>query len=386
MTGAAVHVLYFIDSLVPAGAERSLAALAPRYAARGVDLHVVYLHDRPGLHADLEAAGAHLRSIAGDGGRIGWLRRGTQAVRRERPDLVHTTLAEADLVGRVAGALTRTPVVSSLVNIAYGPEQLDDPKLRPWKVRAAQLADATTARLVTRFHANSANVATVMGRRLRIPADRIDVVPRGRDPQELGTKTATRRTRTREALEINGGDPLIVAAARQEFQKGLDVLLDALPAVVRDVPRTRLVVAGRDGNQSTLLRDQIERLGLTRSVSLLGPRTDVPDLLCAADAFVAPSRWEGFPGAVLEATALEAPIVASDLPGVREVVGDATAAWLVPSEQPEALARALTEALGDPLEARRRTDTARRRFLEHFTIDSVADRMVALYQRSLAGR
>ena len=235
------------------------------------------------------------RSQAMAGGSVR-LRRGTQAVRRERPDLVHTTLAEADLVGRVAGALTRTPVVSSLVNIAYGPEQLDDPKLRPWKVRAAQLADATTARLVTRFHANSANVATVMGRRLRIPgrSDRRRS-PRSRPPrarnEDRHPPHAEPVRRSRSTVETRSSFPQLVRSSRKVSTSSSMLY----PAVVRDVPRTRLVVAGRDGNQSTLLRDQIERLGLTRSVSLLGPRTDVPDLLCAADAFVAPSRWEGFP-------------------------------------------------------------------------------------------
>jgi glycosyltransferase involved in cell wall biosynthesis len=57
-------------------------------------------------------------------------------------------------------------------------------------------------------------------------------------------------------------------------------------------------------------------------VRFLGTRMDVPELLCAADAFVFPSRWEGMSGAVLEAMALEAPIIASDIPSVRETVAD----------------------------------------------------------------
>src|SRR5438270_6296378 len=87
-----VRVLYVIDSLAPGGAESSLVALARLYPARGVELEVAYLYDRPGLHDALKATGARLTSLAGPGGRRGWARRAAALVRDRRPDLVHTTL------------------------------------------------------------------------------------------------------------------------------------------------------------------------------------------------------------------------------------------------------------------------------------------------------
>lgn len=378
-----MRVLYVIDSLAAGGAETSLAALAPRYAARGVHLHVAYLHDRPGLHAVFERAGAILHSIAGPGGRVGWLRRAAALARDLRPDLVHTTLFEADLAGRIAAALARIPAVTSLVNVTYGPEMLHDPLLRAWKVRGAQLADIATARLARRFHAVSGPVAEAMSRRLLIPRDRIDVVPRGRDPERLGTRTRERAERAREQLGIEEGS-LVLAVARQEHQKGLDVLLEAFPLVRRRVPAAVLVVAGREGNQTPLLRGLVARHGLDEAVAFLGARGDVPDLLAAADAFVFPSRREGMPGTVLEAMALEAPIVASDIPTVAEAVADGEHALLVPPEDPEALAAAIVATVRRPSEAAERADRARARFLAHFTIDRVADQMVRFYERALA--
>ena len=109
------------------------------------------------------------------------------------------------------------------------------------------------------------------------------------------------------------------------------------------------------------------------------------ELLCAADVFVVPSRWEGFGSVLLEAMALEAPIVASDLPAVREVVGD-DAALLVPPDRPDALAAAVAAVLADPAGAARRAARARERFLATFTIDRVADGMAGFYGRALAGR
>jgi glycosyltransferase involved in cell wall biosynthesis len=379
-----VRVLCLIDSLAAGGAERSLAALAPAYRERDVQLVVAYLHERPGVRADLEAAGAAVQSLAGPGGLAGACWRARRMVAASRPALVHTTLFQADLTGRVAGALGGVPVVSSLVNAAYGAEQADAPGLRRWKLATARLLDAATARRVARFHAISHHVADLMAAELRIGRERIDVVPRGRDPAALGTRTPARRAAARAALGVDADTPLLLAAARQEHQKGLDVLLEALPAVLDAVPAARLVIAGRGGNQTRLLEATVERLGLVGAVTFLGARTDVPELLCAADVFVAPSRWEGLGSVLLEAMALEAPIVASDLPAIREVVADHSTARLVPAGRPAALAAAIIETTVDAAGAAERARRAYDRFLGAFTIDRVADEMVAFYRRALA--
>jgi glycosyltransferase involved in cell wall biosynthesis len=381
----AVHVLYVIDSLIPGGAERSLAAIAPHMVSRGVVLDIAYLHRRPGLQQELRAAGAELHCLAGRGGRLGWLWRTRRLVDGRRPDLLHTTLFEADVAGRVAGWSSRLPVVSSLVNLAYGPEQAGR-GVGGWKLRGAQLADAVTARSVTRFHAVSSHVAEQMGRRLRIPPDRIEVVHRGRDPGRLGRRTKERRQAARAALGLDENVPLLLAAARQEAQKGLDTLIDAFAILLQSRPASHLALAGRDGAQTTELRAQVKRHGLEQAVRFLGTRNDIPELLCAADVFVLPSRWEGLPGAVLEAMALETPVVASDLPMVREVVTDELTGRLVPVDQPAALAGAILDVLGDPAGTAARTDRARADFLDRFTIERAADRMLTLYQHALSLR
>ena len=377
-----LRILYLIDSLAGGGAERSLAALAPAYAARDLRLTVAYLHERPGVRADLEAAGAAVRSLEGPWGLAGATVRARRLVTATRPDLVHTTLFEADLVGRAAAG--HVPVVTSLVNDAYGAAQADAPGLRRWKLGAARLLDAVSARRVVRFHAISGHVAALMAARLRVPRDRIQVVPRGRDPAALGTRTPARRAAARAALGLEPATPLVLAAARHEHQKGLDVLLAAFPAVTRAVPGARLAVAGRLGNQTPRLRAAADALG--PAVGLLGARGDVAELLCAADVFVVPSRWEGFGSVLLEAMALEAPIVASDLPAVREIVAHGDSALLVPPDRPADLAAAITATLTDPAGAASRARRARERFLATFTVDRVADAMADLYRRALAGR
>jgi glycosyltransferase involved in cell wall biosynthesis len=378
-----MRVLYVIDSLVPGGAERSLAALTPSLITGGVRLEVATLHRRPGLQEELEAAGVPLHCLAGPGGRVAWIGRAARLISDRRPDLVHTTLFEADVTGRIAATLRRTPVVSSLVNVAYGPEQQTSNGIGSLKLGAARLVDAATARPVTRFHAVSRHVGDVMAQRLHLRRSRVEVVPRGRDPRLLGSRTTARRVSARAGLGA-GDQPVVLAAARHEPQKGLDTLVAAAPLVRDRIPAVRFLVAGREGTQTPRLHALADRLQVREVVTFLGPRSDVYDLLCAADVFAFPTRWEGMPGAILEAMALEAPIVASDVPPVREAVTDGVSARLVPVGSAEALAEAIVAALSDPAGSARRAAVAREVFHERFTIGRAAEGMLAFYEHALS--
>ena len=377
-----MHVVYLIDSLIAGGAERSLAALAPRYIAAGVELDVAYFYERDNVWLPaLRDAGARTTSLAGRGGRAGLLWRTRRLIRERRPDVLHTTLFDADVIGRVAAVGTKTTVVTSLVNAAYGAEQRANPAIKTARLRAAQLLDRVTAVRVNRFHAVSESVADVMSERLHVARERIDVIPRGRDIDELGTRTETRRVETRRALDVDDDETLFLAIGRHEYQKGFDVLVQAFAAMRDELPRSRLLIVGREGSETPRLTQSIAGAGLEDAISLTGFRSDVPDLLCAADVFVSASRWEGAPGGVLEAMALETPIVATDIAPVREVLGEQRPAFLVAPEDAQGLARSMVEAVsGDGAEAR--TRTARARFLDRFTIDRTAAEMLSFYERA----
>jgi glycosyltransferase involved in cell wall biosynthesis len=380
-----IRLLYVIDSLVAGGAESSLAALAPHYVRAGVELEVVYLHDRPGLQTVIARSGARVTFVGTHPSRFAWIRGLVGIVRDRRPDLVHTTLFEADVCGRPAARLAGRPVVSSLVNEGYGESHLDDPGLRRWRVRAAQAVDAATARLTPRMHAVSEFIADEMASHLRYPRSRIDVVPRGRDSAVLGRRSPERRSVARQGLGVTDGRPVVLAVARQEHQKGLDVLVDAMAEVRQAVPDVSLVVAGRDGAHTDALLAAVDRLDLGQTVRFLGARTDVGDLLCAADLFVLPSRREGSPGSVMEAMALEVPLVVSDIPQIREVV-DESCARLVPPEDHKRLGEAIVASLQEPVAAEAAAHAAYARFLDRFTIEVVARRMIGFYERALGGR
>ena len=118
-------------------------------------------------------------------------------------------------------------------------------------------------------------------------------------------------------------------------------------------------------------------------MTLLGERADVGDLLCAADVFVLSSRREGMPGSVIEAMALETPVVASDLPQVREIVSDECAILVRPGDV-DGFTKAILECQEHRDATERREERAFITFGEHFTITETARRMIGFYERCLA--
>ncbi len=174
----------------------------------------------------------------------------------------------------------------------YGPEQIKMVR-SPWRLRLAQLADIGTARFVTVFHAITNSVADVMAPRLRIDRSKIVVIYRGRDFEQLGQRTPERRAAVRDTLGIGEDTLLLLAVGRHEPQKGHDLTIAALPAVLVQFPDAVLLIAGRDGSSTQELRALVERNGLSEHVRFLGHRTDVPDLIAAADVMVFPSRLGG---------------------------------------------------------------------------------------------
>ena len=357
--------------------------MAPGLVQSGTTLDVVTLKSRPGLRDQLKEAGATVTELTGS--RSTWWPKVANLVRDRHPDLVHTTLFEADLAGRIGARLAGVPVVSTLANDAYGPEHRAEYSHRLVRLREAQLADAATARLTTRLHAVSWQIAGTMAQRLWYPRKRIFVIPRGRDPETLGRRTEERRARARAALGIPAPTPIVVAVARQERQKSLTSLVDAMPTIADAFPDVRLLVAGAEGNDTDALEQRISESPHGDAVTLLGSRDDVPELLCAADVFVLPSRREGLPGALLEAMALECPAVVSDIPQNREVA-DSSMITFTPTDDVAALGRAVVDTLADAGRARDRARLARERFMRQFTIDEVVARMVMFYRGALAAR
>lgn len=378
-----MRILYVIDSLAPGGAETSLAAMAPALVARGVELHVLPLGAAVDLAPVLADSGVTVHPRSGRHGRIENVLAVMRAAKQLRPELIHTTLYEADVAGRTAARLLGFRCSTSLVNESYGTSHASE--IPAWKLLAARLLDRATAKAASRFHAVSCAVVDSVAPALGIRRDIIDVIPRGRDPQRFPFQPSEQRRVTRAALGLPGDTPVVLGVGRLEPQKGFQHLLDAIPLIAADAPDAVVLVAGRDGRAAQGLRDQAADLPL--EVRFLGHRTDMPALMAAADVLAFPSEREGSPGTLIEAMAVGIPIVASDIAPCLEVLGnnDPPVALVTRVGDPGALGQAVVTALRDHESAQQRAAAARARFDNSFTIDSVAGRMADFFARAAKG-
>jgi glycosyltransferase involved in cell wall biosynthesis len=374
-----MHVMYVIDSLHGGGAETSLLEVIPGLANRGVRTSIVTIRTDDkvleGRVSDLGIARIQLKRRDP----LGLILELRNIICSERPDLLHTTLLLSNLTGRVAARTVSTPIVTTLANQDYGSEHRANSRYGAWSVHAVHAADLFTAPLTTRFHAISEEVARVMSRRLCVRRNRIQVVYRGRDPDRLGIFTPSRRLQARAALSVDAGTPLVLSVGRLDQQKGVETTIRAFRRMLARIPEAVLLVAGRPGNADAVVQAEAWR---TPAVRLLGHRTDVPDLMCAADVLSFPSRWEGLGGTLIEAMALRLGIVASDIPPIAETVGDV--GWpLVRPDDEQALAEGLVSVLEGGAVNEARKDAGEIRFQKLFTADAAADGMAGLYEAVL---
>jgi glycosyltransferase involved in cell wall biosynthesis len=378
--------LQVINGLGTGGAERSLAESLPFFAAAGIKLIIAcQFKRREGVEEYVRSQSHDVRFLL-QGNLPGRVRALRSLIRSERVNLVHTTIFESDLLGRLAAVGCGIPVLTSLVNTPYEPVRLTDPNVSRMRLWGARKIDGWTGRhLTSHFHAITQAVKASAVERLRVPAELITVIERGRDPSRLGVASQERRALARRELGLDDRDKVLVNVGRQEYQKGQRFLLEATAQLVPKHPRLKLVIAGRPGNASTELHRALDQLGIEERVKFLGHREDVPEILAAGDVFVFPSLYEGLGGSLIEAMALGLPIVASDIPAVREVLEENRNALLVSPASPEELAFSITRVLEDHELARRFRQRSVEIFHERFTLDKSAARMIQLYSWMVTG-
>jgi glycosyltransferase involved in cell wall biosynthesis len=378
-----MRILHVINQLdIRAGAEMSLLELVVGSPGSQYCHGIVVLR---GLVPDRGMLDKHEVSVfVPDGSgrhRIEGVRHVLAAITAFEPDLIHTSLFDADVAGRIAGRLRSVPVITSLVNTPYLPEALAADPAPQWKLKQVQRLDRFLARrATTAFHAISDATADHAVQHLGVDRGAIRVVPRGRRSGQLGVRSNERRRQVRERNGWDENRPIILNVAREEPQKGHALLLRAFQKVLREHPESLLVLAGRRGRSSVDLNRMIEREGMGDAVQRLGERRDIADLMAAADLFAFTSLYEGLGGAVVEATGLGLPTVAFDIPAVVEVLGSEHP-WLVPTGDIGKLGATLSSALASGAERRAQVGASqRRRFEERFEMDQVVEQMLRLYR------
>ncbi|WP_432560105.1 glycosyltransferase family 4 protein [Granulicoccus sp. GXG6511] len=381
-----VRVLHVIDTLGGGGgAEHALRLQLPELARRGIDSHVVCLRSRGGPLAEWVSNEGTPVTVLDAKSRLDRARQLRSVIKATEPHLVHATLFESCLASRLATP-RNVPLLNSLVNTSYVPLRMEaSGRAIAAKYRLVRLVDRLTAGRADHFHTLTAAVVEEAQQALGIPPGKITVIPRGRSSTAMGERSKERQDRVRSDLGLSPEDLVVLNVGRQDLQKNQVGLVRSFAEVREQTPNAVLVIAGREGTSTQEINAQVDALGLCDAVRLLGYRTDVADLMAAADVFAFPSLFEGLGSVLVEALALGLPIVASDVPAIREVLDDGRAGRLVAVQDDAALTEALVAILYDG-EAREALGTrGNARFRERFELDKVVDATVELYERLAGG-
>ena len=265
-------------------------------------------------------------------------------IRRFRPDIVHTHLSKAGLVGRTAAALT-TPAATvhtfhGTVFGGYFGTQMSG---------AIQRIERGLGHRTTRILALSERQRLELLDFRIAPPERIRIVPLGIDLTRFADLD---REAARRRLGIPGDEALVLAIGRLVPIKRLDRLVRAFAAVHSANPRARLRLVG-DGSERASLEAQVRATGLGDAIAFSGWSSAAPDWYAAADIVALTSEREGTPLALIEAAAAALPVVATDAGGVADIVEDGATGFVVPPDDDALLADRLGVLLGDaPLRAR----------------------------------
>lgn len=362
-----LRVLWLAKGLGPGGMERLLVNHARVGDRSGFDYLAAYLVDRPhSVVPELEALDVRcFRFTASADLDVRWGRQLRSLVRRERIDVVHT---HSPMVAAIA-----RPALRSMRNrpgLVYTEHNSWDCYSAP-----TRLANALTYPLddvqIAVSTAAAASPPKLIGDRVETLVHGIDVAATARVSGE--------RSAARAELGVGDDTILVVTLANLRAEKAYDVLLDAAARCVSATDRVAFVSVGQ-GPLEAEMRQRHEALGLGESFRFLGFRDDPHRMLAAADIFALSSRHEGLPVALMEASALGLPIVATRVGGLPDVIDSGATGVLVAPEDPAALAAAILDVARDA-ELRERLSGASLALAERFDARNAVNRLESIYRQ-----
>jgi glycosyltransferase involved in cell wall biosynthesis len=297
--------------------------------------------------------------------------------RRVRPDVVHHVAIKPVLYGSFAARLAGVPaIINAVPGLGYTFLR------KGWKGR------------LTQWLVQSAYRFAFSGRRTFVifqnPDDKQMWESRGLDAKDRTVLIRGSGVDTQEfAVTPDLADPpVVMLASRLLWDKGVQEFVDAARLLQRDGIRCRFVLAGSrdEESPSSVPLAHLEAWVAEHVVEWWGHRTDMPAALASASVVVLPSYREGVPKVLLEAASSGRAIIATDVPGCREIVTDGDNGLLVPARRADELAGAIRRLVTDRPLRERMGRRGREIAVRDFSVEHVVEQTLALYRRVLGTR
>jgi len=278
-----------------------------------------------------------------------------------------------------------------------------------WLVALAQIASARRAPVVRTRHisalvstswttrwlyASASDHVVTTGERLKValeerlalPPGHATSIPTGIDLNRFSRAASKSSDAIRSKLGIPADALVIGIAATLRSWKGHDYLLEAFTGLADKFPSAHLLIVG-DGPRRQHLTEKIAATGLAERIHLIGHREDIPDVLATMDLFALPSYAnEGVPQAIMQAMAMELPIVSTTVGSIDEAVEDGITGYLIEPKNTLQLEENLTMFLGDEALRQQMGKAGRDRAQAHFSLDAMLDAMEKVFYQALDRR
>ena len=364
-----MRILFLSTSMGMGGADKQILSAALEMRSRGREVRIISLtplgpmgHEAARLGIPTESLEMR-RGIPDPRG----LARLVRLVREWRPDVVHSHMVHANLMARALRLLVPIPVLVSTIHNIY-----EGGRLRMMGYRL-------TNGLVDHMTIISQAAADRFVKDRIVPRELLRVVPNGVDPELFRAVPADARESLRRDLGVSSAF-VWIAIGRFEVAKDYPNMLRAFARVRPASPDAVLLLVGK-GSLREATEAVVRELDLGDRVRFLGVRSDIAELVSAADGYVMSSAWEGMPMVLLEAAAGGLPIVSTRVGGNHEVVRDGESGYLVPPQDSEALAAAMLRLMAlDPSARRAMGDRGREQVRAHYGLHRVVERWEELYR------
>ena len=332
-----MKVFFTLDTLANAGTEKSTLDIVKHFS-KDTEVKVIYFYKGHDLKEAYEKAGIpllfmNLQGIKGYWKGISELKK---LIRKEKPDLIVSSIYNANIISRIACKLTGTLLVGTFVNDSYGPVRLEELKQKGIykKFRFVWWLDKFTAGIPSYWISNAVSIAESNSKALHVPMSKIKVIYRGRESD----KFPVWQPPVSETFKF-------ISIGRLHHRKGYAELMKVHRRLLDENLIHSIAVIG-GGNEMENLKNQAKELGVEKTFILLDSQKNPWPYVKSADYFVLPSKSESYPLTIGEVMGLHKPIISTNVGGIPEMIDDGKDGILVNFDEDEifeAMKKFLTE-------------------------------------------